>query len=89
MLRADEFVSAGVVDENVQPAERPWFPQTGAGVGLLGNVGLHRLGLPALAGDFGDDAVGPGFAGGEVDNYRAPSSARCLAMAAPIPWTRR
>ena len=47
-------------------------------VGLLGDVGLHGDGLAALAGDLGDDAVGPLLAGGVVDDDGGPLGGQVL-----------
>ena len=49
-----------------------------ADVGLLGDVGLDGDGLAALAGDLGDDAVGPLLAGGVVDDHRRPFGGEVL-----------
>jgi hypothetical protein len=64
-----ELVGAGVVDEDVDPAERLLrLGEQAADVGRPGHVGLHREGPAALARDLGDDPVGPLLAGGVVDD---------------------
>ena len=44
----------------------------------LATFGLHGDGLAALAGDLGDDAVGPLLAGGVVDDHRGPFGRQVL-----------
>ena len=64
LLERGELVDAGVVDEDVELAERLLrLGEEPPDVGLLGDVGLHGDGLAALASDLGDDAVGPFLAG--------------------------
>ena len=72
-LERRELVDAGVVDEDVEPAERLLrLGEQALDVGLLRHVGLDGDGLAALAGDLGDDAVGPFLAGGVVDDDGRP-----------------
>ena len=64
-----EFVDAGVVDEHVEAAVGFFgFGEEAGDVGLFGDVGLDGDGFAAVGGDFGDDFVGAGFAGGVVDD---------------------
>ena len=73
VLQRCKLVDAGVVDQDVELAaglrglgEKP------TDIRFFRDVGLHRDGLAAFAGDFGDDAVGTFLAGGVVDDHRRP-----------------
>jgi len=58
-------------DEHVKPAIGFFrLGEQAVDVRLLGNIALHRDGLAAGAGDFGNDLVRPGFAGGIIDDDR-------------------
>ena len=58
-LQRGELVNAGVVDQDVEPPERPLgLGKQSLNIGLVGHIGLHGHGLPAVGGDRGHDAFG-------------------------------
>jgi len=65
-----ELIDAGIVDENIDPAERllGLFEQP-AHVRRLGDVGLHRNGLAAFGRDRGRNAVGALLVGRIIDHH--------------------
>ena len=74
-----ELIDAGVVDEDVEPAEGLFgFGEETVDVGLFGDVALDGDGFAALGGDFGDDFVRAGLAGGVIDDDGGAFGARCF-----------
>jgi hypothetical protein len=66
-----ELVDAGIVHQDVERAERLLrLGEQALDVRLSRDIGLHRNGLAALAGDLGHHAVGAVLAGGVVDDDR-------------------
>ena len=64
-----ELIDAGVVDQDVEPAEGFFgFGEETADVGLIGEVGLHGDGLAAVALDLTHNAVGTVLARAVVDD---------------------
>src|SRR5689334_412226 len=77
MLRRDifereEFVDAGIVDEDVEPAEGLLrFCEEPANVCFVREVRLNGDCLAAIAIDLADDAIRALFAGAIVDDHRS------------------
>ena len=70
-LERGEFVDAGVVHQDIDPAERLLgFREEPPHIDLRGQVRLHRDGLAVLAGDLVDDLLGPVLARRVVDDDR-------------------
>ena len=89
LLDRSELVDARVVDQDVEPAERLLrLGEQPPDVGLPGHVRLHGDGLAPLAGDLGDDAVGPLLAGRVVDDDRRPFGRQVLRDRRPDPLGR-
>jgi hypothetical protein len=79
VLQRGKLVHAGVVDQDVDPPERPLgLAEQSADVGLLGHVGLHGDGLAAAAGDLRNHPVGPVLAGRVVDHHGRPLGRQVL-----------
>ena len=69
MFSSGEIVDAGVVDQDVELAERLFgFGEESLDFGRFGDVGLHGDGLAAFFVDVGDDAVRAFLAGAVVDD---------------------
>src|SRR5206468_2440722 len=71
VLEGREFVEAGIVDEDVEGAERlVGLGEQTSDVRFLCHIGMHCDGLSALVGYVAYDMSGVGLARAEVDHHR-------------------
>src|SRR6266571_5704851 len=79
VFQRGEFVDARFVHQDVEPAKRFLRPSKQPfDVGLPGNISLHRDSLTSGAGDFRNDLVRAGFAGGVISDHRRAFDSECF-----------
>jgi hypothetical protein len=77
-----EFVDASVVHEDIDSVVGGFgLGDEADNVGGFGDVALDREGITSGRGDFGDDFIGTGFAGGVVDDDGGAGSGEVLGGA--------